>query len=222
MHGANALDYSVENSFNTSLGGANSPRNFYAGGIRFGQTVANLDLSHRFDVGFLKSLGFAAGGEFRRENFQIRAGNPASYVNGPFVPNGAPGGAQVFPGFRPSNVTDVSRDSFAGYVELDAEVNDALSVQAAGRYEHYSDFGDTVNGKLAGRLQLFPGVALRGSISTGFRAPSLAQQYFSTSSTNNVAGTLLEILTVPVSSPLAIALGSKPLQPEKRPISAAA
>lgn len=215
VYGANSLDYSVENSFNTSLGGANSPRNFYAGGIRFGQTVANLDLSHRFDVGFLRSLGFAAGGEVRRENFQIRAGNPASYVNGPFVPNGAPGGAQVFPGFRPSNETNVSRNSFAGYVELDAEVSEALSVQAAGRYEHYSDFGDTVNGKLAGRLQLFPGVAIRGSISTGFRAPSLAQQYFSTSSTNNVAGTLLEILTVPVSSPLAIALGSKPLQPEK-------
>src|SRR3546814_6294033 len=96
---------------------------------------------------------------------------------------------------------DVSRDSFAGYVEVDGDVSDALSFQLAGRYEHYSDFGDTLNGKVAARFEIVPGVALRGSASTGFRAPSLAQQFFATTSTNNVAGTLIEVGTFPVSNP---------------------
>src|SRR3546814_7108907 len=78
-------------------------------------------------------------------------------------------------------------------VEVDGDVSDALSFQLAGRYEHYSDFGDTLNGKVAARFEIVPGVALRGSASTGFRAPSLAQQFFATTSTNNVAGTLIEV-----------------------------
>ena len=214
VYGSNQLQYTTANSLNVSLGAA-SPNKFNAGGLAAGQTVANLDISHKFDVDFVKSLGLAFGGEYRNENFKITAGDVPSYQNGPFIANGAPGGAQVFPGFRPENQVDVSRNSYAGYLEVDTDITDALTVQAAGRYEHYSDFGDTVNGKLAGRLQLFPGVALRGSISTGFRAPSLAQQYFATTSTNNVNGTLIDILTVPVSNPVAVALGSKPLNAEK-------
>src|SRR3546814_8625465 len=100
-------------------------------------------------------------------------------------------------------------------VEVDGDVSDALSFQLAGRYEHYSDFGDTLNGKVAARFEIVPGVALRGSASTGFRAPSLAQQFFAPPSTNNVAGTLLEVGTFPVSNPVSVALGSKSLQAEK-------
>src|SRR3546814_9117406 len=99
-------------------------------------------------------------------------------------------------------------------VEVDGDVSDALSFQLAGRYEHYSDFGDTLNGKVAARFEIVPGVALRGSASTGFRAPSLAQQFFATTSTNNVAGTLIEVGTFPVSNPVSVALGSKPLKAE--------
>lgn len=215
VYGTNRLNYAVSNSFNVSLGGALSPRVFDAGGIAFGQTVVNLDVSREFEVGFLDKLGVAAGGEYRNENFRIFAGDVASYVNGPFVPNGAPGGAQVFPGFRPENERDVSRDSYAGYLELSADVSDRLSFQAAGRFEHYSDFGDTLNGKLAGRFELFEGAAVRGSISTGFRAPSLQQQFFNTTSTNNVNGVLIDIRTAPVSDPISVALGSQPLDPEK-------
>lgn len=219
VYGSNKLLYHTIDSFNVSLGGVASPNRFDAGGLAFGQTVGNLDVTHEFDVGFAKRLGLAFGTEVRNENFRIFPGDVASYVAGPFAANGAAPGAQVFPGFKPANAVDVSRSSYAGYVELDADVTDALSVQGAGRYEHYTDFGDTLNGKLAARLQLFPGVALRGSVSTGFRAPSLAQQYFSTTSTNstfvNGVATLLDVLTVPVSNPVAVALGSKPLQPEK-------
>jgi iron complex outermembrane receptor protein len=220
VYGSNQLDYQTIDSFNVSLGGVNSPRRFDAGGLAFGQTTANLDIARKFDVSWLSSFGVAFGGEYRNENFKIRPGNVASYINGPFTANGAPGGAQVFPGFRPTNAVDVSRNSYAGYVELNADISDAFTLQAAGRYEHYSDFGDTWNGKLAARFEPIEGIAVRGSIATGFRAPSLAQQFFTATSTNNVVlpnGTtgLIEIGTFPATSPVAAALGGRQLEPEK-------
>jgi iron complex outermembrane receptor protein len=110
---------------------------------------------------------------------------------------------------------DESRDSVAAYVELDADVSDRLTFQVAGRFEHYSDFGNTVNGKVAGRFEPVDGVAVRGSVSTGFRAPSLHQQFFTATSTNNVGGVLIEVGTFPVTDPVSIALGAQPLDPEK-------
>jgi len=217
VYGSNRLNYNIENTVNTSLGSVVSARRFDAGGLRSGQTSINLDLRRDLDIGIGQSVSLAFGGEYRNENYKIVPGELQSYLNGPFsaAPFNAAGGSQVFPGFRPANATDVSRDSFAGYLELDADLSDSLTVQLAGRYEHFSDFGDTINGKAAARYEVFEGVALRGSISTGFRAPSLAQQSFATTSTNNVGGVLIEVGTFPVSSPVAIALGAQPLEPEK-------
>ncbi len=216
VYGTNRLNYTVENSFNTSLGGLVSNRRFDSGGLRAGQTSVNLDIQRNIDLGFANSVSLAFGAEYRDENYKIIPGEVQSYINGPFsFTNGAPGGAQVFPGFRPNNAVDASRDSIAGYVELDTDITDALSVQVAGRYERFSDFGDTVNGKLAARFEPFDGIALRGSVSTGFRAPGLAQQFFATTSTNNIGGVLIEVGTFPVASPVAIALGSQPLEAEK-------
>ena len=217
IYGGNSLDYNVEDSVNTSLGGLASQRRFNAGGLRFNQTVVNFDAQRTIPVDWLSELSFAAGAEYRRENFQIVAGEEQSYINGPFsaAPFNAAGGSQVFPGFRPSNEVDESRDSFAAYAELDADISDALTIQVAGRYEHYSDFGDTVNGKVAGRFEPVEGVAVRGSISTGFRAPSLHQQNFTATSTNNVGGVLIEIGTFPVTDPVSVALGAQPLEPER-------
>lgn len=216
-YGSNRLNYNVENSFNTSLGGLVSQRRFDAGGLRSGQTSVNLDLQKDLDLGFGESISFAFGGEYRNENYKIIAGEPQSFVNGPFsaAPNNAPGGSQVFPGFRPENAVDASRDSIAGYVELDAELTKALTVQVAGRFENFSDFGNTLNGKFAARFEPIDGIALRGSVSTGFRAPGLAQQFFATTSTNNIGGNLVEVGTFPVESPVARALGSQPLDAEK-------
>lgn len=223
VYGTNRLDYTISNSFNVSLGGAVSQRVFDAGGLRSGQTAINLDLRRDIDVGLANPVSLAIGGEYRDENYKIRAGEEQSYIAGPFafaanlpmgVSAGAPG-AQVFPGFSPSTVVDASRDSYAGYIELDTDITDNFNIQAAGRYEHFSDFGDTVNGKIAARLEPVEGLALRGSISTGFRAPGLAQQYFSTTSTNNVNGVLIEVGTFPVGSPIAQALGAQPLDAEK-------
>ena len=217
VYGSNRLDYNIENTVNTSLGGTVSARQFDAGGLRSGQTSMNLDMRRDLDIGIGQSVSLAVGGEYRNENYKIVPGELQSYVNGPFsaAPYNAAGGAQVFPGFRPANATDVSRDSFAGYIELDADLSDSLTMQLAGRYEHFSDFGDTINGKAAARYEIVDGVALRGSISTGFRAPSLAQQSFATTSTNNVGGVLIEVGTFPVSSSVAVALGAQPLTPEK-------
>ena len=215
-YGSNRLNYGVEDSFNTSLGSLNSPTKFNAGGLRSGQTSVNFDAAREVDFG-LSSTTLAVGGEWRNENYKIVPGEVSSYIAGPFTfSNGAAPGSQVFPGFSPTTAVDASRDSFAGYLELDADISDIFNVQVAGRYEHFSDFGDTVNGKIAARLEPVEGLAFRGSVSTGFRAPGMAQQFFSTTSTNNVAGVgLIEIGTFPVASPIAVALGAQPLEPEK-------
>ena len=213
-YGSNRLDYAVENSFNTSLGGLSSPLRFNAGGLRAGQTSVNFDVQREIDFG-LGETSLAMGVEWRNENYKIVAGELSSYVAGPFTfSNGAAPGAQVFPGFSPTTAIDKSRDSYAAYLELDSDLTDQLNVQVAGRYEHFSDFGGTLNGKFAARFEPIDGLAFRGSISTGFRAPGMAQQFFSTTSTNNVNGTLIEIGTFPVGSPIAIALGAQPLTAE--------
>ena len=216
VYGHNSFDFGVANSFNTSFGAA-SQTSFDAGGLRFGQHVTNLDLQRPIAVGFLKELSLAIGAEYRHENFDIVAGDVQSYSAGPFSapPTNAPAGAQVFPGFRPSNEVDAKRHSYAAYAELDADVTDAITVQVAGRYEDFSDFGDTLTGKLAARIAPVEWASIRGSVSTGFRAPSLHQQFYSTTSTNNINGTLVEIGTFPVSDPVARALGSVDLEPEK-------
>lgn len=215
-YGSNRLDYGVSNSWNASLGGLVSPTEFDAGGLRSGQTAVNFDAQRDIDLGIGKT-SIAFGGEWRNENYKIVPGERASWVAGPFFfSNGAAPGAQVFPGFQPSTEVDASRDSFAAYAELDTDISDMFNVQIAGRYEHFSDFGDTLNGKIAARFEPIEGLAFRGAASTGFRAPGMAQQFFSTTSTNNVPGVgLIEIGTFPVNSPIAVALGAQPLEPEE-------
>ena len=241
-YGHNSFDYQVQNSLNTSLGAA-SPRTFDAGGLRYGQTIANLDLSQDVEMGFAKPLTIAGGLEYRNENFQIRPGDLASYVIGPlFRPSvtttaanctatqgvfnattnvcsypgrTAAAGAQGFPGIPANARTDASRHSYAVYGELDTDPFENFTATLAGRYEHFSDFGSTVTGKFAARYEPVQGYAIRGSISNGFRAPSLHQQYFTTTSTNFINGAPVDISTLAVSSPVARALGSKDLKPEK-------
>ena len=128
-------------------------------------------------------------------------------------------GAQVFPGFRPSNEVDTGRNSVATYADLEANVHRILRLGLAGRYEYYSDFGDTADGKITVRLEPHPRFVVRGAVSTGFRAPALAQSYFSAISTNFLpsGGQLIpvEVGTFPVSSPQARILGAEDLKPEE-------
>lgn len=215
-YGSNRLDYVISDSFNVSLGGNVSSTRFVAGGLRSGQTSANFDVQREIDFG-LGDTSIAGGFEWRNENYKIVPGELPSYVAGPFAfSNGAAPGAQVFPGFSPTTAIDRSRDSYAVYLEVDSDLSEMLNVQVAGRFEDFSDFGSTINGKFAARFEPIEGLAARGSISTGFRAPGMAQQFFSTTSTNNVPGVgLIEIGTFPVQSPIAIALGAVPLEAEK-------
>ncbi len=218
-YGKNKFDFEVDNSFNTSIG-ATSPTKFDAGGLSYKHNIVNFDVQRDLEVGFAKNVSVAFGAEYREETFGIRAGELASFQAGPFAPPapisvGAPAGAQVFPGFRPANAGNFSRNNKSVYGEIDADITDAWNVTVAGRYEDYNDFGSTVNGKLASKYQVLEQLGVRASISTGFRAPSLQQQFFSSTATNNIGGTLVEVSTFPVTSNAARQLGASPLKPEK-------
>jgi iron complex outermembrane receptor protein len=223
QYGHNSFAFTIGDTLNVSLGPTLPPNKtqFDAGTLVLNQVVGNVDLSRHFSVGLAGPLNVAFGTEYRRENYQIQAGEPDSYGDGG-VANQFGGraaiGAQVFPGFRPSNEVNQSRDGVAGYVDVEGDLTTWLRVGAAGRTEHYSDFGGTVDGKLTARLQPDPRFVLRGSVSTGFRAPSLAQSFFSSTATNflNLGQGLVpvESLTLPVSSPAAQVLGAAPLKPE--------
>ncbi len=223
--GHNRFDFTIGNTLNVSLGPSVPPNKttFDAGSLKLGQAIGNVDISRPFTVGGMAGpLNVAFGGEVRREQYEIVAGEPDSYGNGG-VPNRAGGiaaiGAQVFPGFRPTNAVNESRESTAAYVDVEGDVLKWLRLGLAGRTEHYSDFGGTVEGKLTARVQIDPRVVVRGALSSGFRAPSLGQSFFSSTATNfiNVAGQGLvpfESLTLPVTSPAAIVLGAEALKPE--------
>ncbi len=218
--GRNSYRYDVNNTANVSLGNV-SPTSFYAGTTGFNQLTANLDLVRQVEIGAATPLNVAFGAEFRRDAYSIQAGDPDSYrdggvrvLDGPGAGSVAATGAQVFPGFRPTDATDVHRTDVAGYVDLEVNPVRALLVGVAGRAERYSDFGGKTTGKVAARLEVSKGVALRGAAATGFRAPSLGQSFFTTTSTNFINGVPFDIRTFPVSSPAGRLLGATDLKPE--------
>lgn len=178
--GENNFHYTVDNTNNFSLG-VLSPTRFDAGGHRFFQDVINVDAQTYFP-GVWKGLNIALGTEYRNEQYHIEPGEPASYIDG---------GAQSFPGFSSLNQVDESRQSIAGYADVEADVTEDFLLGLAGRYENYNDFGSTLNGKLTARWQFAEGYAFRAAASTGFRAPSLHQRYFNNIATDIVDGELL-------------------------------
>jgi iron complex outermembrane receptor protein len=227
-YGHNKFDFTITNTNNSTLG-PTSPTEFEAGGFSFGQAVANLDFVRPFPISsFASPLNIAFGAEARRDAYTIKEGEPDSYRDGGFRPTDCPTacptqltpGAQVFSGFQPSDAGSHTRTNVAGYIDLETSPIQRLQVGLAGRAEHYSDFGGTTNGKVSARFELFPGYAVRGAVQTGFRAPSLAQEFFSSVATNflnlNNTGLLpYEVKTFPATSEVPVALGAEPLKPEK-------
>ena len=227
QYGENKLDYTIIHTLNASLGAA-SPTEFDAGGLKYTQWVNNLDISR--DIGLFERTTLSFGAEYRRETFRVREGEPASYISGGVTqcqnnPQRCPGtagaapGSQVFPGFQPviggvSVVGTNARENVSLYAELDADILPIWNLSLAGRFENYSDFGSDWNWKAATRFEILDWLAARGSVSTGFRAPGVAQQFFAAAATNNVNGVLLDTVTLPVNNPVAQALGSSPLKPE--------
>ncbi len=216
VYGSNKMDFTIRDTLNRSLGTA-SKTAFDAGGFQYQQAVANFSGVTQWNVGLASPLNVAAGIEARQEFYTITAGEPDSYRNGGVLLGGQPtaSGAQVFPGFRPANEVDEDRTAIGIYIDLEANLTDALLVSGAVRGESYSDFGETATGKLAARYDFNDAFGIRASVQNGFRAPSLQQQYFATTSTNFIGGVPFDITTFPVTDPVAIALGAQPLEAEK-------
>lgn len=236
--GENKIKYDIQNTGNASLPGTATALNrFDAGNLKFRQNTVNLDLSRSFDFGDKNDLSFGLGGEYRKEFFDIGAGEVNSYINGgrqttPFTLPGYPGsttapttvgaspaapGAQVFPGFSPADVVNAKRDVYAGYLDLEYTLGKLL-LGAAGRYESYKESSVTYNGTgLKGtiRYEITKDFAVRGSVNTGFRAPSLHQRYFQNTSTQFVNGLPSNSLTANnQNSIVRTAFGINELKPE--------
>ena len=224
-HGRNEFDFFISNSNNASYG-VNSPTEADSGGLRFDQTTFNFNVARLFEYDG-RTMNLAFGGEFRRDGYGIRAGEPVSYLHCLDDPNSdkadcrpdAPPGIQVFPGYRPNDEVDAGRTNTAAYADLEWVFGGKFLVGVAGRFERYSDFGSTINGKLSARYDFTPAFALRGSVNTGFRAPSLHQLHYSkidTLSVESEEGTsvLAEVGTFPNNSVIVQALDVPPLKQE--------
>ncbi|CDG81817.1 TonB-dependent receptor plug domain-containing protein [Janthinobacterium agaricidamnosum] len=209
-YGSNLFELDLDNTVNLSLG-ANSPTHFYAGKLKNSQALLNLDVARDFAVAaFTGPLTVALGAETRHEKYEIGAGELNSYVNG---------GSQGFSGFQPGNAGSHTRHNESLYLNLEAEITKKFSAAAALRHERYSDFGNTTSAKGSARYAFNDVVSLRGTASSGFRAPSLAQQYYTITTTNfqvvNGVNTPIETGTFAVNTPQARALGAQDLKPEK-------
>ncbi|CAD0009496.1 TonB-dependent receptor [Flavobacterium salmonis] len=240
--GKNLFHYYVKGTINASLLEA-SPTEFDAGGHSLTQNTTNFDISKNYES-VLDGLNLAFGAEFRTEKFNIFAGEEGSYAtydtdgspitdpanqSAPTIPNpeydptdpdssptiSRPGGSQGFPGYSPNNVVDKSRTNLSLYTDAELDFTKSFMVSGAVRFENYSDFGSTINGKLASRLMLTNHINLRGSVSTGFRAPSLAQIYYNLRFTNFSSGGATEVLLSPNNSPVTKAFGIDNLNEEK-------
>jgi len=212
-YGKNDFDSGVINSANPSLGAA-SPTSFFLGSFEFTQFTLNADVVREFDVGNTSSpLTFAYGAEYRSEDYETSAGDPASFEPGPVI---AAIGAQAGPGLPTGSEANVDRSVFSLYVDVETNLTDQFSIGAAARYEDYDDFGDALTGKLSARFQVSDAFAIRGAVGTSFRAPSLAQIGYQRTTTNFGAGGMLEeFRLLPVSHPDAIAEGALPLKEEE-------
>lgn len=227
--GQNNFKFGVTNTLNASLL-QDSPTYFEAGSLGFLQNTLNLDFQKKFDV--LKGLNLAFGGEYRHEKYSITPGKANSYqqydifgnpvtektatkdIPTDFFGNARPGGAQVFPGYRPENEVSKGRNSVAAYLDAELEATDWLFLEGALRYENYTDFGSTFNYKLASNIRISPKFNWRLAGSTGFRAPSLAQLYYSSTSTLINGGKTTQVGTFRNDSDAARQLGIPQLKQE--------
>ncbi|NML68756.1 TonB-dependent receptor [Chryseobacterium sp. RP-3-3] len=226
--GSNRFTYQIDNTINATLG-IKSPTGFNAGGHSLLQNTTGFNASKQFKV--LEGLNVAFGSEFRYEEFEIIKGEEASYamydVNGNIVTSNTPGnllvtnplsgdvrpgGSQGFPGY--SQEFNKNRNNFAAYVDTELDITKNWMISVAGRFENYNDFGSTLNGKFATRYAITPQFAFRGSVSTGFRAPSLAQKYYSLQFTNFQEGNLVTIQLASNDSDIAQKSGISQLKQE--------
>jgi iron complex outermembrane receptor protein len=240
--GHNHFDYDLRNTLNTSLGpcldvpcapgrdsilgtaddpGIPNKTSFYAGRLLREELITAVNATKALNLGLPAPVHFALGAAFRRERYKIEPGELASYVDGrdttqfgkdpanPAVP-----GSQGFPGFTPSDASDNHRTNFGAYLDAETDLSSQILADVAGRFEHYSDFGSRMTGKLALRYQPSKQLTFRGAASTGFRAPGISQEFFSKVVTNVIAGVPVQVGIFPVNTRPAQVLGAKPLRDE--------
>ena len=197
QRGSNRTDFFIRNTINASLG-PDTPRDFVPGGQKQTETVYNLNFVYAVDAGFASDLNVAFGAEYREEEFDLYAGDAASYALGPLASQGFSSSSNGFGGFPRD--TSAKQDSTAFYVDLETDVTDALTIQTAVRYEDFSAFGDTTDFKLAGLLRLSEQVRLRAAYSTGFHAPTSGQASITNVTTQISGGVLVDQGTLPLFS----------------------
>ncbi|MBL8266528.1 TonB-dependent receptor [Steroidobacter sp.] len=219
--GLNNLRPYPSNTLNPSMG-VNSPTTFYAGKYALQQAVTNFDLTRSLNVGWQSPLNLAVGAEFRWDEYSTQQGRAEGYLHGGVAVLDGPNagaitaaGSQGFGALRPTDEVEVDRTNYAVYADLETTFWERLTLSAAGRFEKYSDFGDTTDGKLAFRFEVNDVLAFRGSASTGFRAPSLADIYYLSTSSSFIQGVSYVTRRFAPSDPVARLMGAKDLEPEQ-------
>ncbi len=240
--GGNRFDYNLRNTLNASLGpclgvpcapgpdsllgtpddpGIPNQLSFFAGRLERTEAIGAINVAKPVQLGLSAPVNVALGVAVRRESFKITAGERASWIDGGHLAQDsatgggrAPAGSSVFPGFAPSDASDHSRSNIGAYVDLESQLTPKFLANVAGRFEHYSDFGQRLSGKLALRFQPTPRFVVRGAASTGFRAPGLAQSFFSHTTTNVIGGQFVEVGNFPVDNHASRIFGAKPLKDE--------
>ena len=214
-------DLRAANTINASLGAA-SPTSFFFGALSSGHATFQLQyVSLPLTTHLTESITFAAGLEYRRERYEIASGDPWSWadggvpiLDGPRAGAAAPIGAQGGSGFQATDAGDFHRDVTAGYVSVDSSLWRELQVGGALRAEHYSDFGGRIDGKLYAQYEIFPNIAMRATAGTGFKAPTLGQQGYSSTTINILPSGTANVRTFQVNDSAALVLGAAPLRPE--------
>jgi iron complex outermembrane receptor protein len=212
--GRNESSYVIYDTLNASLG-PDSPRDFNPGSHVQLEKFVNVDLVKELEVGFEYPLVIAGGYEYHQESFQVVAGNEDSFIAGPYTTQGFGIGSNGFPGFKPSAAGTFSRQNYAVYLDVEAQYTDNFLMGFAVRYEDYSSFGDTTNYKVTAQYNVTDDFSVRGSVGTGFRAPTVGQANYSNVQTNLDGGVLVDSALLPPTNPVAEKLGAKELTPEE-------
>lgn len=214
--GHSEVDFYLLNTINASLG-PNQPADltFRPGSNKQTETNFNADFAKLIDTDFTAyPVNLAAGLEYREEEFEVIAGDQASFEVGPLASQGFLIGSNGFPGFNPRQAGTFSRDNYAAYVDAEFNFTDDFMMAGAARFEDFEDFGTTTNWKLTARFQATETLALRGAVSTGFRAPTPGQSNVTQVTTQFIGGELRDTATISPTSPVAARFGGRQLQPE--------
>ena len=217
--GRNSIDFFMHNTINPQLAHLQTaiPTSYKPGSYSEFDKVFNFDISRPFDLGlFYSALNLAFGLEYREEEFSANAGEPNSWkIEESLARQGFGIGSNGFPGLSPTHAGTFSRGSYAGYLDLEAEVIRNLTVGLAGRYEAYEGIADTLDGKVSARWQFLADMAVRGSVGSGFRAPTVGQANVRNVTTSLIDGRLADEATLSPTDPIARQKGGKELEPEK-------